>query len=57
VQSDIPFTMILESPLPFEIPVIDPELAAAHPLVLILFGGRPVVRILLPVWDLIQYLA
>lgn len=34
VHPNVPFTTVLESPLPFKIPVIDAELAVAHPSVL-----------------------
>ena len=34
VNPNVPFTTVLESPLPFKIPVVDVELAVAHPSVL-----------------------
>jgi hypothetical protein len=34
VNPNVPFTTVLETPLPFKIPVVDLELAAAHPSIL-----------------------
>lgn len=34
VHPNVPFTTVLESPLPFKIPVVDAECAVAHPSVL-----------------------